>query len=115
MSTNHYVYIIYNTDNYRYYIGVRSCHCDIFDDKYMGSSSIQDKNYIQKKTKHYNKETRLKISKAHQKIRKITDLYTNVIEIISITEFIKKYPNLELNSNTMRKAAQKHHIYKNVL
>jgi len=38
---NHYVYL--TTDTERYYIGVRSCECNISQDKYMGSHS--DKLY----------------------------------------------------------------------
>lgn len=43
---NHYTYMIYNIETNRYYIGVRSCKCDICNDSYMGSSSIWTKSYI---------------------------------------------------------------------
>lgn len=42
-SKNHYVYILISLIEEKYYIGVRSCLCNIADDKYMGSSRIMTK------------------------------------------------------------------------
>lgn len=33
----HYIYIIKNTINNKFYIGKRTCHCPVWKDKYMGS------------------------------------------------------------------------------
>lgn len=46
MHKFNYVYKIVNTKTNEFYIGVRSCDCDIKEDKYMGSSSIWTKLYI---------------------------------------------------------------------
>lgn len=62
--------------------------------------------------KVYGEETRLKISKARSKIRHIENILTGESWDISITDFIKLHPDENLNANTMRKAAQEHHIYK---
>lgn len=43
---NHYNYKITNTKTGQFYIGVRSCKCAIQDDKYMGSSSVWNKDYV---------------------------------------------------------------------
>ena len=43
----HYNYKIINSETNEFYIGVRSCDCEIEQDKYIGSSSIWDKKYIQ--------------------------------------------------------------------
>ena len=42
----HYNYKITNIDTGEFYVEVRSCKCEIEDDKYMGSSSIWTKAYI---------------------------------------------------------------------
>lgn len=42
----HYNYKITNTETGEFYVGVRSCKCEIEDDKYMGSSSVWTKAYI---------------------------------------------------------------------
>ena len=42
----HYNYKITNIETGEFYVGVRSCKCEIEDDKYMGSSSIWTKAYI---------------------------------------------------------------------
>lgn len=62
--------------------------------------------------KVYGEETRQKISKARSKIRHIENIITGESWDISITDFIKLHPNENFNANTMRKAAQEHHIYK---
>lgn len=42
----HYNYKITNIETGEFYVGVRSCKCEIKDDKYMGSSSVWTKAYI---------------------------------------------------------------------
>ena len=42
----HYTYRIENKSTGQYYLGVRSCKCEIEDDKYMGSSTIWTSKYI---------------------------------------------------------------------
>ena len=64
------------------------------------------------KGKIYGEETRAKISKARSKLRHIENIITGESWDISITDFIKLHPEENLNANTMRKAAQEHHIYK---
>ena len=212
---NNYTYKITNKETKEYYIGVRSCKCEIEKDSYMGSSSIWNKIYIKehkeflekqiiaifstrkeannneiellkkckgdplcinqyfdytpdltgiKQTpewiekrkrfgeqngmfgKHHSKETkekmsaklkgrivseetrkkigdfhrgkiqteetRNKISKSRQKIRHIENIITGESWEISITEFIKMFPEENFNANSMRKAAQQGCIYK---
>lgn len=46
MSIHHYNYRIVNTKTKEFYIGVRSCSCNIEDYPYMGSSSIWNKLYV---------------------------------------------------------------------
>lgn len=53
---NHYVYKIINTITNEYYIGVRSCKCNIEEDKYMGSSTIWTKTYIKEHILELKKE-----------------------------------------------------------
>ncbi|MDE5977077.1 MAG: hypothetical protein K2G70_01230, partial [Turicibacter sp.] len=62
--------------------------------------------------KVYGDETRQKISKTRSKTRHIENIITGESWDISITDFIKLHPDENLNANTMRKAAQEHHIYK---
>lgn len=215
MRKYNYTYKITNITTNEFYVGVRSCDCEIEDDKYMGSSSIWTKVYIKehrkelkkeiievfetrklaniaevkllksvegnplcinqyfdytpdltgiKQTpewikkrikfgkehgmfgKHHTEETkkriseklkgrklteehkekirqaelgreiskeaREKISKSRQKIRHIENIRTGESWDISITEFIKMFPNENFNANSMRKAAQEKCIYK---
>ena len=56
MHKNHYNYKITNIKTGEFYIGVRSCDCDIEEDSYMGSSSIWNKLYIQEHKKDLVKE-----------------------------------------------------------
>lgn len=215
MHKYNYTYKITNILTNEFYVGVRSCDCEIKDDKYMGSSSIWTKLYIKEhkenlkkeileifetrklandgevkllrslqsdplcincyfdytpdltgikqtpewiekrkmfgekngmfgkhhseetkkriseklkqrvlseehkrkigeahKGKVYGEETRNKISKSRQKIRHIENIHTGETWDISITEFIKLFPNEGLIANSMRKAAQEHCIYK---
>lgn len=51
MHKYNYTYKITNVKTKEFYIGVRSCDCEIEDDKYMGSSSIWTKLYIKE---HYS-------------------------------------------------------------
>lgn len=53
---NHYIYKILNIETQQYYIGVRSCKCEIKDDPYMGSSQIWNKQYIKDNKTILNKE-----------------------------------------------------------
>lgn len=53
---NHYNYKITNIITGEYYIGVRSCKCEIKEDSYMGSSSIWTKLYIKEHRKELVKE-----------------------------------------------------------
>ena len=53
---NHYVYKIINIITNEYYIGVRSCKCNIEEDKYMGSSTIWTKAYIKEHILELKKE-----------------------------------------------------------
>lgn len=217
MRKYNYTYKITNITTNEFYVGVRSCDCEIEEDKYMGSSSIWTKVYIKehrkelkkeiietfetrklaniaevrllksvegnplcinqyfdytpdvtgtKQTpewikkrikfgkehgmfgKHHTEETkkkiseklkgrilteehkekirqselgreiskeaREKISKARQKIRHIENIKTGECWDISITEFIKMFPNENFNANSMRKAAQLGCIYKKI-
>lgn len=214
-TKNHYTYKITNTLTGEFYVGVRSCSCNIEDDEYMGSSSVWTKLYIKEhkevlkkdiievflsrkeandgevkllksvehntlcinqyfdytpdatgtkqtpewiekrkmfgerngmfgkhhteetkkilseklkgrvvteearkkigdfhRGKKYGEETRAKISKARSKLRHIENILTGESWNITITDFIKLHPDENLNANTMRKAAQEHHIYK---
>lgn len=212
---NHYNYKITNLRTGEFYVGVRSCKCEINEDKYMGSSSIWTKIYIKEhkselkkeiivtfetrkeanegevkllksiegdplcinryfdytpdltgtkqtpewiekrkmfgerngmfgkhhseKTKKqisdklkgrtiseearkkigdfhrgkvYGEETRNKISKARQKIRHIENIKTGESWDMSIIEFAKAFPELSINTNSMRKSANEGHLYK---
>lgn len=40
IKQNHYIYKITNKLNNKFYIGKRSCNCDIINDKYMGSGIL---------------------------------------------------------------------------
>ena len=62
--------------------------------------------------KVYGEETRAKISKARSKIRKIENIHSGEIFIMSITEFIKLHPHEGLKASSMRKAADIGCIYK---
>ena len=215
MHKYNYTYKITNTITKEFYVGVRSCDCEIEEDKYMGSSSIWTKVYIKehkkelkkeiietfetrklanyaevellksvendplcinqyfdftpdltgiKQTpewikkrikygkehgmfgKHHTEETKKRISeklkgrklteehkekirqselgreiplevkekmsKAKSKIRHIENIKTGETWDISITEFIKMFPNEGYNANSMRKAAQQGCIYR---
>lgn len=63
------------------------------------------------KGKFVGESTRLKISKARQKLRRIENIRTGEVLIISITDFINLY-HPDFNANSMRKAAQEGCIYK---
>lgn len=52
----HYNYKITNIKTNEFYVGVRSCKCPIEEDKYMGSSSVWTKIYIQEHKKDLKKE-----------------------------------------------------------
>ena len=215
MHKYNYTYKITNITTKEFYVGVRSCDCEIEEDKYMGSSSIWTKVYIKehknelkkeiietfetrklanyaevkllksvendplcinqyfdftpdltgtKQTpewikkrikfgkdhgmfgKHHteeaknkiseamhkrklseehkkkigdahrgkivSQESREKMSKAKSKIRHIENIKTGETWDISITDFIKMFPNEGYNANSMRKAAQQGCIYR---
>ena len=42
-SKNHYVYMLISLVEDKYYIGARSCTCDVDEDTYMGSSRVMTK------------------------------------------------------------------------
>ena len=46
MNKYHYNYKVVNVKTQEFYIGVRSCSCNIEDDSYMGSSSVWNKLYV---------------------------------------------------------------------
>jgi hypothetical protein len=52
----HYNYKITNTKTLEFYIGVRSCKCEISKDKYMGSSTVWTKAYIKENRDVLKKE-----------------------------------------------------------
>lgn len=56
MHKYNYNYKITNIETREFYIGVRSCDCEISKDKYMGSSSIWTKLYIKEHIKFLKKE-----------------------------------------------------------
>lgn len=215
MHKYNYTYKITNIVTNEFYVGVRSCDCEIEDDKYMGSSSIWTRVYVKEHRKELKKEiietfetrklanyaevkllksvendplcinqyfdftpdvtgtkqtpewikkrikygkengmfgkhhseetkkriseklkgrvmteehkekirqaelgkkvsleTREKISKIRSKKRHIENIKTGESWDISITEFIKMFPDENFNANSMRKAAQQGCIYK---
>lgn len=42
-TINHYVYLLESKITTKYYIGVRSCKCKVWDDTYVGSSKVMNK------------------------------------------------------------------------
>lgn len=56
MHKYNYTYKITNIVTNEFYVGVRSCDCEIEDDKYMGSSSVWTKLYIKEHKKDLKKE-----------------------------------------------------------
>jgi hypothetical protein len=56
MHKYNYNYKITNTITKEFYIGVRSCDCEIEEDKYMGSSSVWTKLYVKEHKKVLIKE-----------------------------------------------------------
>lgn len=56
MHKYNYNYKITNTETHEFYVGVRSCDCEIEEDKYMGSSSIWTKLYVKEHKKVLVKE-----------------------------------------------------------
>ena len=56
MHKYNYTYKITNIETHEFYIGVRSCDCEIAEDKYMGSSSVWTKLYIKENKKVLLKE-----------------------------------------------------------
>lgn len=56
MHKYNYNYKITNIETHEFYVGVRSCDCEIEEDKYMGSSSIWTKLYIKEHKKVLVKE-----------------------------------------------------------
>lgn len=55
-KTNHYLYKISNILTNEYYVGVRSCSCEIEKDHYMGSSQNWTKEYIKENKDNLKKE-----------------------------------------------------------
>ena len=56
MHKYNYTYKITNIKTKEFYVGVRSCDCEIEDDKYMGSSSVWTKLYIKEHQADLQKE-----------------------------------------------------------
>lgn len=56
MHKYNYTYKITNLVTNEFYIGVRSCDCEIDKDPYMGSSSVWTKLYIKEHKKDLKKE-----------------------------------------------------------
>lgn len=56
MRKYNYTYKITNIKTNEFYVGVRSCGCEITDDKYMGSSTIWTKLYIKEHINDLRKE-----------------------------------------------------------
>ena len=56
MHKYNYTYKITNIRTGEFYVGVRSCDCEITEDKYMGSSSIWNKLYIREHKDDLKKE-----------------------------------------------------------
>lgn len=56
MHKYNYTYKITNIETKEFYVGVRSCDCEIEEDKYMGSSSIWTKLYIKEHKQSLKKE-----------------------------------------------------------
>lgn len=215
MHKYNYTYKITNIITNEYYIGVRSCDCEIAEDKYMGSSSIWTKIYIKEhkkdlkkeileifetrklanqaevtllksiendplcinqyfdytpdmtgtkqtpewiekrkmfgekngmfgkhhteetkkrisdslknrkfteehrrkigealKGRTYSEETLKKMSKVQQKIRRIENIKTGEVWIMSIQDFLEQFPEKECKYDAMKKAANKNYLYK---
>ena len=62
--------------------------------------------------KIYSEETKEKISKSKRKTRHIENIHTKESWDMSITEFCKLFPDLNINPTSMRKAADCGYIYK---
>ena len=45
-NKKHYVYVLISNVEEKFYIGARSCSCEIDEDSYMGSSSVMTKAHI---------------------------------------------------------------------
>jgi hypothetical protein len=56
IKNNHYLYKITNVITKEYYLGVRSCDCEVKKDRYMGSSQIWTKEYIKDNKQNLKKE-----------------------------------------------------------
>lgn len=215
MHKYNYTYRITNLVTKEFYVGVRSCDCEIEDDKYMGSSSTWTKIYIKEhksdlkkeilgtfetrklankaevellksvqndplcinqyfdytpdltgtkqtpewiekrklfgerngmfgkhhtedakkriseklkgrefteehkrkigealKGRVYSEETLKRMSKAQQKTRRILNVLTGEIWIMSIQDFIEQFPEKECKYDAMKKAANKGYLYK---
>lgn len=56
MKKYHYVYKIINTINNKYYIGKRSCNCEIENDRYLGSGNLIKAAIKKYGTSNFNKE-----------------------------------------------------------
>ena len=56
IKNNHYLYKITNVITKEYYLGVRSCNCDVKKDRYMGSSQVWTKEYIKDNKQNLKKE-----------------------------------------------------------
>lgn len=60
----------------------------------------------------YGEETLKRMSKVRQKTRRILNILTGEIWIMSIQDFIEQFPEKECKYDAMKKAANKGYLYK---
>ena len=90
----HYIYKILNLETDEFYIGVRSCRCEIEHDPYMGSSQFWDKTYI-KLNKSILKKEILEVLESREiaNIREIANLKKFENNPLCVNILYDKIPN----------------------